>query len=210
MTRLRKNFLEGVLGADVTDSATSMVSLGFASIPEIVDGSGQVMAITIDPGGAREIVHVTAHDTAASTVTVIRGREGTTAAAHATGASWVNALTADDVRKPGAIEEAGAIESIVGVVAAAGSTETLDVSQHGVFDVTMDQNCTFTFSNPAPSGQATIFVLILRGAFTPTWPAGTKWALGSQPPHLTPAIYTFTTVDGGTTWMASQSGAGYS
>lgn len=97
----------------------------------------------------------------------------------------------------------------VNTVATTGATETLDVSAYGVHDCTMDQNCTFTFSNPAPSGDASSFVLILRGAFTPTLPASVDWSVGSAPTYATPSVYVFTTVDAGTTWLGSQVGSAF-
>lgn len=107
------------------------------------------------------------------------------------------------------IEDIGAIESNVLTVATSGATETLDTSLYGVFDITMDQACVFTFSNPAPSGKATMFVLILRGAFTPTLPASIDWADASAPTYTTPSMYVFTTVDGGTTWLGQQVGKAF-
>jgi len=98
------------------------------------------------------------------------------------------------------VENIGAVESNVNTVATTGATETLDTSVYAVHDCTMDQSCTFTFSNPAPSGKNTTFVLILRGAFTPTFPAAVKWGDGAAPTYSTPTIYTFTTVDAGTTY----------
>jgi hypothetical protein len=107
------------------------------------------------------------------------------------------------------VENIGAVESNVQTVAATGATETLDTSLYGVFDMTMDQNCTFTFSNPAPSGKATLFTLILRGAFTPTWPAAVDWPDATQPTYTTPSVYTFLTVDAGTTWLGAQAGKAF-
>lgn len=107
------------------------------------------------------------------------------------------------------VENVGAVESNVSTVAATGATETLDTSVYGVFDVTMDQSCTFTFSNPAPSGKATIFTLILRGAFTPTFPASVDWPDATAPTYGTPSVYVFTTVDAGTTWLGAQAGKAY-
>jgi len=104
------------------------------------------------------------------------------------------------------VETVGAIEENVNTVATTGATETLDVSVYGVHDCTMDQNCVFTFSNPATSGKCSSFVLILRGAFTPTLPASIDWSGGSAPTYTTPSVYTFVTVDGGTTWLGSQAG----
>ena len=73
----------------------------------------------------------------------------------------------------------------------------------------MDQNCTFTFSNPAASGEASSFVLILRGAFTPTLPAAIDWSGGSAPTYGTPSMYGFSTVDGGTIWLGVQMGSAF-
>ena len=107
------------------------------------------------------------------------------------------------------VETAGAIESNVQTVAATGATETLDTAVYGVFDMTMDQACEFTFSNPAPSGKATTFVLILRGAFTPTLPASVDWSGGAAPTYTTPSVYVFTTVDAGTNWLGAQTGKAF-
>jgi hypothetical protein len=107
------------------------------------------------------------------------------------------------------VENIGAIESNVNTVASSGSTETLDTSVYAVHDITMDQSCTFTFSNPAPSGDATVFVLILRGAFTPTFPGAVDWADASAPTYTTPSVYTFTTVDSGTIWLGAQVGKAF-
>jgi hypothetical protein len=104
------------------------------------------------------------------------------------------------------IENLGAVEEQVNTVATSGATETLDVSLYGVHDITMDQACVFTFSNPAPSGDASSFVLILRGAFTPTFPASVDWPDGSAPTYTTPTVFVFTTVDAGTTWLGFSPG----
>ena len=107
------------------------------------------------------------------------------------------------------VENIGAVESNVQTVAATGAAETLDTATYGVFDMTMDEACEFTFSNPAPSGKATIFTLILRGAFTPTLPASVDWGDASAPTYTTPSVYVFTTVDAGTTWLGSQVGKAF-
>ena len=108
------------------------------------------------------------------------------------------------------VETAGAIESNVQTVAATGATETLDTSLYGVFDMTMDQACEFTFSNPAPSGKATTFVLILRGAFTPTLPASVDWADATPLTHSGVSMFVFTTVDAGTIWLGARVGKAFS
>lgn len=108
-----------------------------------------------------------------------------------------------------AVENLGAVEFNVNTVATSGSTETLDTSVYAVHDVTMDQNCTFTFSNPAPSGKLSEFTLILRGAFTPTLPASVDWAGGTPPTYTTPSKYVFSTVNAGTTWLGSLVGSAF-
>lgn len=106
------------------------------------------------------------------------------------------------------VENIGAVESNVNTVATSGSTETLDTSLYNVHDVTMDQNCAFTFSNPAPSGKDTTFKLILRGAFTPSWVSTVIWPDATEPDYATPTVYVFWTVDGGT-WFGSSAGKAF-
>jgi hypothetical protein len=136
--------------------------------------------------------------------------DGIEAAADVTDATNVSAAGAlMKVAGGAAVENIGAIESNVSTIAATGATETLDTAVYAVFDCTMDQNCEFTFSNPAPSGKCTVFVLILRGAFTPTFPAAVDWGDATPPTYTTPSAYTFTTVDAGTIWMGAQTGKAF-
>jgi hypothetical protein len=107
------------------------------------------------------------------------------------------------------VQNVGGINSNVNTVAATGSTETLDTSVYAVHDCTMDQSCTFTFSNPATSGKNTTFMLILRGAFTPTLPGAVKWSGGAAPTYTTPSVYVFTTIDAGTNWLGQQVGKAF-
>lgn len=139
------------------------------------------------------------------------GTAATTAStAYATAAQGAAADAAlPKVAGGAAVENIGAVEWNVNTVAATGATETLDTSTYGVHDLTMDQSCTLTFSNPAPSGKETEFKLILRGAFTPTFPAAVDWASGSAPTYTSPAVYLFSTVDAGTTWFGFQAGKAF-
>lgn len=109
----------------------------------------------------------------------------------------------------GFIENASHIEYDVNIIAASGSTETLDVSLFNVHDITMDAGCTFTFSNPAPTTEASVFVLILRGAFTPVFPASVDWGDGVAPTYTTVSMYSFFTRDAGTTWLGTQLGKAF-
>ena len=85
-----------------------------------------------------------------------------------------------------------------------GSTETFNLETANFFSATLDQACTFTFSNPAGSGNFCGFVLALTngGAFTITWPASVDWP-GGAAPTLTAAgldILVFVTYNAGTNW----------
>lgn len=92
--------------------------------------------------------------------------------------------------------------------AAAGATETLDIEAGNVFHMTLDENITFTFSNPIASDDMTSFTLILTqdgsGTNVVTWPASVDWEDGSAPTLVTTAasvsILGFYTIDGGTIW----------
>ena len=96
----------------------------------------------------------------------------------------------------------------------AAATVDIDIEDGNVFTLTPDQNTTFTFSNPAASGQATSFTLIWTqdsSNRTITWPGSVDWAGGSAPDVTAGAakidIYTFFTIDGGTIWYGFQPGA---
>jgi len=85
-----------------------------------------------------------------------------------------------------------------------GATETLDISAGAHHTATIDEACTFTFSNPTASDELSSFTLSLTngGAFTVTWPASVDWA-GASAPDLTASgldLLVFATYDGGTIW----------
>jgi hypothetical protein len=107
------------------------------------------------------------------------------------------------------LQDVGAVEYRVNTVGASGAAETLDTAVYSVHKVTMDQNCTFTFSNPAPSGELSCFLLFLSGAFTPTFPAAVDWADATPPTYGTPTLYGFYTLDNGTTWIGVSLGKSF-
>lgn len=93
----------------------------------------------------------------------------------------------------------------VNTVATSGAAQTLTTA-YAAHSVTMSANCTFTFS--APTAGHT-FLLRLAGAFTPTFPASVDWDGGVAPTYTSPALYSFTTLDGGTTWFGAQVGRSF-
>ena len=102
--------------------------------------------------------------------------------------------------------------------ATSGATDTIDLEDGNVHNVTLTANCTFTFSNPPASGTSGSFTLFLNqdgtGSRTATWPGSVKWAGGTAPTLTTTAsrtdILVFTTIDGGTIWYGAVSGQDFS
>ena len=103
------------------------------------------------------------------------------------------------------------------VTANSGTTYTIDLSEGNVFNITLTNNCAFTFANPPASGTAGSFTLILTqdatGGRTVTWPGAVEW-LGGVVPAITATadradIFTFVTINAGTRWFASMSAANY-
>lgn len=120
-----------------------------------------------------------------------------------TNSSWSNEFT--DILLKDYGEEVNAIGSI------GGGTQDIDLTLGNVVTGTVDTSTTtFTFSNPTAAGDACSFTLILTngGSQTVNWPASVDWA-GATAPTLTAAgvdVLTFTTLDGGTTWLGFAAG----
>lgn len=91
--RVRGDFVSGTLSASLTNVATSMSAAGLANLP-VVDSTKHA-AIAIE----NEIVWVTAHTGGATTATILRGQEGTVAAAHNSGVAWQHGPTSLDLNR---------------------------------------------------------------------------------------------------------------
>jgi hypothetical protein len=95
-------------------------------------------------------------------------------------------------------------------VGSTGATRTLDLSVANFFSATLDQACTFTFSNPPASGDFGTFVLELTngGAFAITYPASVDFVGGVAPTLTASGVdqLVFTTRDGGTTYFGFVAG----
>lgn len=97
--RVRNDNVQGTLSSTMSAAGTTINSAGLANLEAI--SSTEHAAIIIDPGrtaGAPEIVYVTAHTGAATSATVVRAREGTSARTHSSTERWVHAPTAIDWR----------------------------------------------------------------------------------------------------------------
>ncbi|GJF04965.1 hypothetical protein [Pseudonocardia sp. D17] len=88
----------GQLSAGVTSLDTTLTSPDFASLPSDLSVTKYVpMTIVDDSARLYETVWITGHAAGSSAVTVVRGREGTTARAWATASVWKCAPTVRDV-----------------------------------------------------------------------------------------------------------------
>ena len=182
--------------SDVLSAVTSRLNLG--------------LVIGVDVQAWTAVLQATTASYTAANATKLGGIEAladVTDAANVVPALAANTVNVDfnDV----ALLQVGPIEERIQTVAATGATETLDVSEYGWFDMTMDQACTFTFSNPAASGEGSSFYLELSGAFTPTFPASVDWGDATPPTYTTPTTFVFTTSDAGTTWLGTSPGKAF-
>lgn len=96
--RLRSNNQQGTITDNpLTDASTTINSASFVSLPTV--GPTQHLILILDPletNGAAEIVTVTAHTAAATSVTVVRGAEGSVARTHIAGTTWFHGPVESD------------------------------------------------------------------------------------------------------------------
>lgn len=101
--RVRQNFLGGLIEDNpLTSSATTLTSAALAAMVAI--GSTQHLPIILDPDGLYgepEIAYITAHAAGATTATILRAQEGTTARAHPQDQRWSHGPTMQDFFSPG-------------------------------------------------------------------------------------------------------------
>jgi hypothetical protein len=117
------------------------------------------------------------------------------------------AACADNVVNRPILEDYAIQGSAIG---ATGATATIDMEVANFFSATIDEACTFTFSNPPASGDFGAFVLELTngGAFTVTYPASVDFPGGTAPTLTASGVdqLVFTTRDGGTTYFGFVAG----
>lgn len=98
MARIRTNFVYGTVNNNpLAVDGTTLSSGGLADLAVV--SSPDVSVIVIDPeetGGVPEIVYVTAHSSAATTATISRAQDGTTARVHSQGVPWVHGTAKSD------------------------------------------------------------------------------------------------------------------
>lgn len=94
--RLPTDFAFGTLSIAAALGDTTLQSAAFAGLPGGSYSTTAVLPITLlnASTGAREEVWVTAHTASATSVTVVRGKEGSTAQAWPSGTTWICSPTA--------------------------------------------------------------------------------------------------------------------
>ena len=92
------------------------------------------------------------------------------------------------------------------------SAHDVDLELGNVFTYTLSGGQTLTFTNPAASGTACSFTMIITngGSATLTWPTSIDWAAATAPTLSSAGVdvLTFTSIDGGTIWYGIAAGIG--
>lgn len=103
MSRIRANGVAGALTAPLAVGDTTMSSGGLADLPAVTAPDVAAVTLFVTDGDGRvtkqEIVSVTAHAAAATTATITRAQEGTTAKTWAVGDHWTHDATVADFVK---------------------------------------------------------------------------------------------------------------
>lgn len=94
-----------------------------------------------------------------------------------------------------------------------GTTETIDLVNGNVHQITLDDNCTLTFTGTV-NAVACSFTLIVEqdgsGGNSITWPGSVRWPSATAPSLSSGAgeidVLSFFTVDDGTTWYGFTAG----
>jgi len=96
-----------------------------------------------------------------------------------------------------------------------GVSATVDLSQGSYFTLSLSSAVAASFSNPPATGQAYSFALEVTtsGNYAISWPTSIKWEGGSAPANTASGatdLYTFITIDGGTTYFGKKALTGVS
>lgn len=95
--RIRDDYVFGTTTAALTNVATSMSSAELARLGVVANPDIAAITLHNSTTGLYEIVHVTAHTAAATTATILRGQEGSSAQAWPAGTTWLHGVTATDL-----------------------------------------------------------------------------------------------------------------
>ena len=195
-----------LVGTDTTDTLTNK-TLTSPKINEDVAVTSTATEINILDGVTASTAEINKLDGVTATTTEINYLDITTlGASEASKVLTANASGIVTFNK--AITEQS-------VALTSGTSVTLDISQGSVFTITLAHNIsTFTWSNPATSGDVSAFVLKVTqdgtGSRTIAFPAAVDFAGGTAPTLSTGAndvdVFVFFTVDAGTTYFGFTAG----
>ena len=220
--RLVKEVLQNqftTLGANaVTTTAGEVnvldgVSAGTASASKavVLDGNAAVNAVKtaalhIGASGSETAVTATGAELNYVDVTTVGSAEASKAVT--TDASSVTNFVDKVVQRP---EVKDYSETKNALTPAA--TVDIDLATGNVFTISPDQNTTFTFSNPSPTGKSCAFTLVWTqdgSDRTATWPGTVDWAAATAPTLTSGSgkvdAFTFFTMDEGTIWYGFTAG----
>ena len=195
----------------IGDGSTAWTSLGYSSLPA---GTATIASPTFTGVPAGPTAAANTNTTQLATTAFVMTEVGDYLPL--AGGTLSGAIVgADQIVSAPVLKDVG--ETCV-ANATSGSTDTIDLTDGNVHNVTLTANCTFTFSNPPASGTSGSFTLFLNqdgtGSRTATWPGSVKWAGGTAPTLTTTAsrtdILVFTTIDAGTIWYGAVSGQDFS
>jgi hypothetical protein len=214
MTQKFANAARAYLVSTVSDSATTVTIDGGGSLFPAISSPEFSRAVLQDADGI-EVVLITAHTAGSNSFTVTRGQEGTTARSFAAGSVFGIRLTAADADAFASTTIANKVlqaysEKVTTVGVVSTSTYNINMSLSNIFDITLGNNVTFTFTNPPPAGTLASVTVILRqdgsGNRTATF-TGALYTDGNLPELSTGAnnvdMLTYFTVDGGSTYFGT-------
>jgi nitrous oxidase accessory protein NosD len=101
MARLRYENVAGTLTSDLEAGVTTLSHPNLARMGTVAAPDVAAITIIATDGLTHEVVHVTSHTDGATTATISRGQEGTTALAFGAGAVWTHGPTGADFAELG-------------------------------------------------------------------------------------------------------------
>jgi hypothetical protein len=185
--------------SDLTDASVARTNLGLSALATTTPGT-DVATFLATPSSANLLSALT--DETGTGVAVFGTNPTLTGVTLAGEAACADNLVTRATLKDYAIEGSA--------IGNTGGTRTIDLAVANFFSATLDQACTFTFSNPPASGDFGAFVLELTngGAFVITYPASVDFPGGVAPTLTASGVdqLVFTTRDGGTTYFGFVAG----
>lgn len=204
------------LGTDTTGNYVATGAVSGNGLTGSATGEGATFTVTSNATAANTASTIVFRDASgnfsAGTITANLTGTATTATNVSGGTASVTTLTttgnatlgdavADSHVINGRLENNGPVQSTIVTPAAL----DIDTSQGNYFTKTINDNSTFTFSNP-PATKAYAFTLeLVHTSGTVTWPTSVVWP-NNTPPTLTTGkthVFVFLTDNTGTTWRGS-------